>query len=461
MKASYCGYIEVCKVLIASGADVTRKDETSLATDALLQSAREGHDEICSLLLQHGAPADVRTSRGANCIWLRLHESNDAKASVAHLLSCGISPSAIDSSSGLSSLHIAVQNRQIESARLLIESGADISSRDLHGRTPLHFSSFGSSEMVLALIENGADVHARDRTGRTALHNAARRLNISVINCLVELGSNINAKDASGWGPLMHACSWGESSVDRRGDDTICVIGEILRLGARVNARTSRGLTALHFVCALGRHDSAMQLVASGARLEARTRSGRTPLHLAAIANRINVVRALIGIGVYLDTADAMGCSPLYSAAARGHKTIVQELLARGASVETCNRSGRTALDAAERAGHADVFALLLSTGATFGRNDVANTCSRTPRTLAATRRHGHQESVRLLAPLAAECGEASQERAGGTGAAGNRHGALDKELEEIHGDARLVDQLSSRFVGAAAAHHDKVSAQA
>jgi ankyrin repeat protein len=448
MKASYWGHIEVCKILIASGADVTRRAKTSLATDALLRSAQEGHDEIVSLLTQHGASPDVRTSRGANGIWLRLTESNDATASVAHLLSCGMSPSAIDSSSGQSSLHLAVQNRQIESARLLIESGADISARDVHGRTPLHFSSFGGSEMVLALIEKGADIHTRDRMGRTSLHYAARGVNINVINCLVELGSDINAKDASGWSPLMHACSWDESAADLGGDDTMCVIGEILRLGGRVNARTFRGLTALHFVCALGRQDSAMQLVGSGARLEAQTRGGRTPLHLAAIANKITVVRALIGIAACLDTVDAMGCSPLYSAAARGHKTIVQELLAHGASVETRNGSGRTALGAAERAGHADVFALLLSACAGLRCTDVANTISRTQRTLDAGRRHGREESVRLLAPLALECGEASQQRAGGLDATCINHGAPDKELEEILGGARMVDQLSERLVG-------------
>jgi ankyrin repeat protein len=459
MKASYRGHIEVCKILIASGADVTRKDETSLATDALLQSAQEGHDEICSLSLLHGASPDVRTSNGANGIWLRVLAWDDATVGIAHLLSCGMSPNAVDSSSGDSSLHIAVIFSQLESARLLIEKGADISARDVHGRTPLHFTYCGSSEMVLALVEHGADVHATDRMGRTALHYAARDLDISVISCLVELGSDINAKDASGWSPLMHACSWDESDADLDGDDTMCVIGAILKLCARVNARTLRGLAALHFVCALGRQDSALQLVASGGRLEARTRSGRTPLHIAAIANRINVVRALIGIGACLDTADATGCSPLYSAAARGHKTIVRELLAHGATVETRNPSGRTALDAAERAGHAEVFALLLSACATFGRDDVANSCSRTQRTLDAARRHGRKEIVRLLAPLASECGEASQPRAraGGTDAAGDNHGAVDKGLEEIHGDARLVEQLSSRFVSGATAHRVKV----
>jgi ankyrin repeat protein len=438
---------------------VTRKDKTSLEAGALLRSAQEGHDEICSLLIQHGASADVRTSKGANGIWLRLSKADDATVSVAHLLSCGMSPSAIDSPSGKSSLHIAALHVHIESARLLIESGADISARDVHGRTPLHLTYFRRSKMVLALTERGADVHATDKAGRTALHYAARSLNSSVINRLVELGSDINAKDARGWSPLIHACSWDESSADHDGDDAMCVIGEILRLGGRVNARTCHGLTALHCVCALGRQDSAMQLVASGARLEARTRSGRTPLHLAAIANRVNVVQALVGIGACFDMADAMGCSPLYSAAARGHKTIVQELLAHGATVETRNRSGRTALDAAERAGHAEVFALLLSACGTLVCDDVANTCSRAERTLDAARRHGRKEYVRLLSPLASECGKALQARgAVGKNGAGDSHGAVDKEFEELQGGARLVDLLSDRHFGVAA-HRDNVKA--
>lgn len=63
---------------------------------------------------------------------------------------------------------------KIETVRLLIEHGADVTAQDEACVTPLHLaSSKGSVETVQLLIENGADVAARDARNRTPLHLAS------------------------------------------------------------------------------------------------------------------------------------------------------------------------------------------------------------------------------------------------------------------------------------------------
>ena len=54
--------------------------------------------------------------------------------------------------------------------QLLINSGADVSTRDNGHSTPLHLvSSSGSDEAMRLLIKHGANVNAEDIRGRTPL----------------------------------------------------------------------------------------------------------------------------------------------------------------------------------------------------------------------------------------------------------------------------------------------------
>ena len=123
-------------------------------------------------------------------------------------------------------------------AKLLIERGADIESKNMYGKTPLHWGMFlyiiysvevtflckasqeGRIEVAKLLVKRGADVESKTEYGGTPLiigiflnyvfnfnyffilFTASSWDNIEVVKLLVERGADVESKDHNGWTPL-------------------------------------------------------------------------------------------------------------------------------------------------------------------------------------------------------------------------------------------------------------------
>ncbi|KAF7908677.1 uncharacterized protein EAF01_004432 [Botrytis porri] len=98
----------------------------------------------------------------------------------------------------------------------LILAGANLNTRSLYGRTPLHFAARGRLCGVLSMLLNHAqrtgciiDINAQDSDGMTPLHFACISGRPETVSILISAGANIEIKtrqETSGTTPLM-ACA--------------------------------------------------------------------------------------------------------------------------------------------------------------------------------------------------------------------------------------------------------------
>ena len=133
-------------------------------------------------------------------------QRSDVEA-VRELLQQGADPNAAQSD-GLTALHWAALNDQLNIAQILLYAGATVKPvTRVGGYTPLHLASrAGHGGIVRALLEAGAEPDQFTTTGVTALHFAAEADDAEAVNALIEHGANVDARDSfSSRTPLMFA----------------------------------------------------------------------------------------------------------------------------------------------------------------------------------------------------------------------------------------------------------------
>jgi hypothetical protein len=134
-------------------------------------------------------------------------------------------------------LHYASRIGHVEIAKLLLENGASVESKDGLDGTPLHRAAYnGHKNIVQLLINSGAKVDVEgDRFGQTPLFSAAGRGYTEIADLLLSKGANINAENSHGYTPLHFAAIKGHKGV----------VELLIRKGANVNKRSKDGVTPL------------------------------------------------------------------------------------------------------------------------------------------------------------------------------------------------------------------------
>ena len=180
----------------------------------LAEAVSRGDEERAAELLAAGADPDgrLRSSDRSALQWAAAHGLDDTARA---LVENGADVS-LEASSGQTPLHVAAKSGSIGVARILLAAGADPGGRNELGDRPLHVACRGRHrEMVALLLDSGADVGARDRSGATPLHYAASYGERGLAELLVDRGADPRARSGRGATPVGAAFRAGHEDLAR------------------------------------------------------------------------------------------------------------------------------------------------------------------------------------------------------------------------------------------------------
>ncbi len=96
-------------------------------------------------------------------------------------------------------LHLAVYRGELETARLLVDYGADINQPGENGVTPLLIAAQKQHvELVRDLLAKGAQVNHRSQSGMTALMCACQKGNQDMVDMLLDHGADFTLRQKEG-----------------------------------------------------------------------------------------------------------------------------------------------------------------------------------------------------------------------------------------------------------------------
>ncbi|XP_022726072.1 potassium channel SKOR-like isoform X2 [Durio zibethinus] len=140
------GYEEITGFLIEQKVDINISDK--FGNTPLLEAVKHGHDQVASLLVQAGALLTMDDASGFLCMTVARRDLDLLKRALA----CGIDPNA-KSYDYRTALHVAASEGLYLVAKILLEAGASVFSKDRWGNTPLDEAHIVGNRNLIGLLE--------------------------------------------------------------------------------------------------------------------------------------------------------------------------------------------------------------------------------------------------------------------------------------------------------------------
>lgn len=349
MLAARVGNAEVMKLLLAHGGDANAK-EPSQAQTALMWAVSQRHADVVKVLLEGGADfrAQTKAPAGKAPAMAAGGDGNRAYAAAGVLSKPG-------SGNGVTPLLFAARVGDLESAKLLLEAGANVNDTGNDGLSALGLATVRANvPLALYLLDHGANPNL-DGAGYTALHWAAGTWETELTVRSISVNRGV----------------WETAAGIREGK--LELVKALLAHGADPNARMKTGPFRLGTTKSPDRPE-----------LE-----GATPLILAAMAGDAAVMRALVDAGADPQLKTPLNGTVLMAAAGMGH-VLGEDLITNsraleaakmavqlGVDVKATDSAGNTALHYAAYMRHDPVVQFLVDQGAPL---EVKNKFGETPR---------------------------------------------------------------------------------
>ncbi|MBT2648740.1 ankyrin repeat domain-containing protein [Bacillus sp. ISL-34] len=181
---------------------------------------------------------------------------------IRSLIEQGADMNAQDSE-GRTATMIATYNNDVESAKILIEAGADVNIQDDMKNSPFLYAGAEGYVGILKLaIEAGADPAITNRYGGTALIPASEHGYVEVIEeLLTKTDIDVNHVNDLGWTALLEAIILNDG--DRKQQQTVQLL---IDHGADVNIPDNCGMNPLQHAREKGFKEIEQILLTAGAK---------------------------------------------------------------------------------------------------------------------------------------------------------------------------------------------------
>jgi len=390
MLAARTGDVEAIRLLLDYGADAEAKDALR-GTTALMWAAAQEHPAAVAALIEYGADVSARSSPatlGRTAYLAPTVVQRTATAGVGAAARGGaardrgaagggragrgadgapaatqdfdnqdfFAPRQNTNGGGLTPLVLAARQGDLESARILLDAGADVNQVTQYRWTPLLTATQNRYYRLASfLLDHGADANIANKGGWTPLYLATDNRNIEggdypvrqpdtdhleFITKLLDHGANVNARamDSTetrtiftmqwlyedGATPFLRAAQSGDITLMRL----------LLARGADPKIPTTNNVTALAVAAGIGwvegvtyewseadNVEAVKMCLDLGMDVNARDGDGRTALHGAAHKGRNAVVHLLVDHGAKLDAKDN-GSRDTVNGALLGHNWL-------------------------------------------------------------------------------------------------------------------------------------------
>lgn len=351
------GNVEAVRILLDRGATVDFKD--SVKQSSLMLAVREDEPDIVRLLISRGAEVNAVTRVGATPGWV-LPNSVPGFGHGIGIVRGGLPDrgSRYLTPGGMTPLLYAARDGRIESARVLIQNGADLEVTDPNGITPLLMSITNNQiETARFFIERGARINIVDWYGRSPLWSAVEVRNMDVDNATF-----VNGVDREPVLELIKVLLAKGADPNVRTAETPPIRRFILPITGSLEWVDFVGMTPFLFAARAGDVTVMKLLLEHGANPKLPTFGGTTALMAAAGMNwtfaqtydegtdqLLEAVKLCYDLGMSIHDMNSMGLTALHAAANRpGSDPIIKFLVEKGARLDVKDNEGRTPLTWAE-----------------------------------------------------------------------------------------------------------------
>ncbi|MBQ7257031.1 MAG: ankyrin repeat domain-containing protein [Abditibacteriota bacterium] len=377
--------------------------------------------KIIGLLIDKGADINAETDEGISPVMQSILDNNLLVFDL--FVKKGFDINSFIGKNQTTPLNLCIINKNTLFIDYLLNQGADINKPDKDGFLPIYSAIISDNlRLVKDLIGKGVDVNAIINNDKDTPIGEACKLNReNIVNYLIEVGADLNAKDNYGFTAVHDAVLYPK------------ILKKLIEKGADINQKDFEGETPLHLAVKYNKPESAEILVDAGAVLslnidnqtptdlikenkdkftEILSKAQREDIiskefeciskgNLEEVKNNLDTISKILDednnnalyyaivynqkdiFDLLIDISDVnnqnhAGITPLYEAARVGNVYFAEKLLEKGALIELDNIQKESPFMIGAVAGNLDMVKFLSDKGAEINTKDIngANTIS-------------------------------------------------------------------------------------